>query len=425
MHRSIFSPTFLLLITLFFTACTQKGEVKTANAGLSADAIAAAVPKLLDRNEAIRNGKEWDDVQNYYSAQRKAIATNPDALEPRLKLAELFIQEARVTGEHPHYYPSALTMLEEVLARIPQDNIAALPADRKDFLFRALASKASVQLSLHDFSNALETASKAVAINPHNAQIYGALADANVELGMYTKAVEMADKMVSIRPDLRSYSRVSYLREIHGDVSGAMEALDIAVKAGFPGQESTAWARLTLGNLHKTYGDWSNAGLQYRMILAERADYPFAIAALAEVEMHQKNYAEAEKLLKKACGIIPEVSFYEKLAELYQQTGRQSEFDALVPEILNMMQEDMDKGHNMSLELAAFYTDLAPDYAKALHYCLAEYQKRPDNIDVNRRLALIYCAQKDFTRAKEHYVKAGVTHSKHPELSLLKKMLES
>ncbi len=41
----------------------------------------------------------------------------------------------------------------------------------------------------------------------------------------YDEAVKMADKMVSIRPDLRSYARVSYLREIHGDVGGTPRAM--------------------------------------------------------------------------------------------------------------------------------------------------------------------------------------------------------
>lgn len=423
----MFRSYFLLLLFFpgfLFVACDQIGNIKTAKAGLNSEEIAASIPTLLDRNEVLRNGKEWDDVQNFYGTQRQAIIADKDALEPRLKLAELFIQEARVTGEHPHYYPAALQMLEEVLNRITQADYSNLKMEQKDLLFRALAAKASVQLSLHDFSNALETATKAVAINPHNAQIYGALVDAHVELGNYDKAVEMADKMVSIRPDLRSYSRVAYLREIFGDVNGAAEALDMAIKAGMPGQEATAWARLTLGNLHRTYGDWNKAEMQYQMILAERADYPFAIAALGEVEMHKKNYAKAEELLKKAASIIPEVGFYEQLAELYKMTGRTAEYEALVPEILNMMQEDMDKGHNMSLELAYLHTDLQPDYDKALQYTLREYQKRPANIDVNRLLAKIYAGKNDVAKAKGHIAKAAVTKSKHPELLELKNIMD-
>lgn len=412
---------FALLAGLFLAACSQNSNSKIAEAGLNA--APAKLPELLDRNAAIRNGKEWDDVQNIYAAQLKALAANANDHEARLKLSEVFINEARVTGEHPHYYPAALAMVEPVVTDL--SGKAMLNPQEKDHLFRALSNKASVQLSLHDFSAALETAKKAVAINPYNAQIYGALVDANVELGDYAQAVEMADKMVSIRPDLRSYSRVSYLREIHGDVPGAIEALDMAIKAGFPGQESTAWTRLTLGNLYKTYGDWKNAEAQYLTILEERTDYPFALAALGEVELHKKNYAKAEELLKKACDIIPEVGYYETLAEVYQATGRTAEMEALIPEIEKMMAEDTEKGHNMSLEYAALYTDLKPDYAKALQYAQGEYAKRPNNIDVNRLMARIYAAQQNMAQSKEHFAKASATKSKHPELTELKKMLGS
>ena len=136
---------------------------------------------MLDRNEAIRNGKEWDNVQNIYGNSKKALLQNPNDWDARLKLAELFIQEARVTGEHPHYYPAALFILEPAIEQLSA--VANPNAKEKDFLFRALSYKASVQLSLHDFSNALLTAQKAVAINPYNAQIYGAIIQRDQKTG--------------------------------------------------------------------------------------------------------------------------------------------------------------------------------------------------------------------------------------------------
>lgn len=416
------SAHLIAFIAAFLTvaACTQNNGSKTLQASLNK---APDVAQLLDRNAAIRNGKEWDDVQNLYAAQLKALASNANDHDARLKLSEVFIHEARVTGEHPHYYPAALEIVEPVITALSEQT--DLNPQEKDHLFRALSNKASVQLSLHDFASALETAQKAVSINPYNAQIYGVLVDAHVELGNYAQAVEMADKMVGIRPDLRSYSRVSYLREIHGDVPGAIEALEMAIKAGFPGQESMAWTRLTLGNLHKTYGNWKKAEEQYRIILEERADYPFALAALGEIALEQKNYPEAEKLLKKACEIIPEVGYYETLCQLYKATGRTAEFEALIPEIEKMMAEDTEKGHNMSLEYASLYTDLKPDYSKALQYAQGEYAKRPNNIDVNRLLARIYALQQNKTQSKEHLAKASITQSKHPELAEIKKMLGS
>ena len=70
------------------------------------------------------------------------------------------------------------------------------------------------------------------SVNPYNAYVYGLLVDGNVEMGNYDTAVSYADKMVSVRPDLTSYSRVSYLREIFGDYAGSIKAMQMAVEAG-------------------------------------------------------------------------------------------------------------------------------------------------------------------------------------------------
>ena len=140
----------------------------------------------------------------------------------------------------------------------------------------------------------------ALKLNKYNAQIYGILVDANVELGNYAEAIKMADKMVSIRPDLRSYSRISYLREIHGDNNGAIEAMTMAVTAGYPGFEQSEWTRLTLGNLYETNGDLDQAALQYQTILENRENYPFAIAALANIEIKKGNFEESRAIIKRS-----------------------------------------------------------------------------------------------------------------------------
>ncbi|MCC6414269.1 MAG: hypothetical protein IT270_21640 [Saprospiraceae bacterium] len=411
MRTQLFIPILLLLLA---ASCRQEKNA-TALAGLGVSQN-SNIPTLLDRHEALRQGKEWDDVQNYYGNCRRELMADPKALEPRYKLAALFIQEARVTGEHPHYYPAALQMLNEILAAKPTD---------KDILFRALSAKAAVELSLHEFGKALVTAQEAVKINPYNAQLYGVLVDAHVELGQYKQAVDMADKMVSIRPDLRSYSRVSYVREIYGQVDGAKEMLELAAKAGIPGQEARSWALLTLGKLYQTYGEADKARSLFEGILTERPDYPFAIAALGELDLEEKKYDQAEKQLNRAVAIIPEVGFYESLAQLYRATGRNAEYQKLIPQIEMMMLEDSDKGHNMRMEQALLYTDLAPDLNKALTFAKEEYAKRPDNIDVNRLMARIYALRGEKSLALQHLEKAGVTGSKHPELKEIKKMLGS
>ncbi|NUO01698.1 MAG: tetratricopeptide repeat protein [Saprospiraceae bacterium] len=403
--------SFLLtgsLVAILMFSCKPSESDMAARLGLP------DIPKLLDRNPSIQQGKEWESVQSLYGKYRQELTQKPDALEPKLNLAQLFVNEARITGEHGHYYPGALKMVDEVLAKKPED---------KDLLFRTLAVKAGVQLSQHEFSKALVTAKEAIALNPYNAQIYGALVDAHVELGQYDEAVAMADKMVSMRPDLRSYSRVSYLREIHGDPKGAIEAMEMAVSAGYPGQEQTCWARMTLGELYEHYGDTKMAEMQYRIILEERPEYPFAIAALGNLEIEKGNDAEGEKLLKQAAGIIPEVGFYEDLASLYKKRGDMAAFETTKKMVLEMLADDVAHGHNMNLEYANVYSNLLGDPDKALEYAKNEYERRPDNIDVNRVLAALYHKKNDTVKATEHLKKAARTNGAHPELLELKQEL--
>ena len=375
-----------------------------------------SVPELIDRSEKIQLGKEWDVVQNAYMNKKNAIAKNPEDHTSRLELAQLYIKEARVTGEHGHYYPAALEMVDAVLASEDID---------KDMRFIALLTKSGVQLSLHEFADAKVTGEAAIKLNSHNAQVYGVLVDANVELGDYKKAILLADKMVTLKPDIRSYSRVAYLREIHGDVEGAKAAMKMAVEAGYPGNEETAWAMLTLGELYSSYGDDDSAKNIYEQIIKMRKDYPFAVAALADLEKENGKLKDAEQGLNEAVTIIPEVGFYTSLAGIYKEQGRQNEFENIMKEIFLMLEDDVASGHNMNLEYADIYLNLLDNPEEALTYLNIEYAKRPLNIDVNRMMAKVYLSMNEIDQTKTYATAASITNSIHPELVRINSQLDA
>ena len=404
MLKSLYSrPLLLLLSTLIAaTACDS-------SAGPQSDS-AIDVPELLDRSEAIRNGSEWDRVQNLYVEARENLREDALDVDAYTQLARVYILEARVTGEHGHYYPAALDVLERA---------AALPGLSPDQQYQVLTMLASVQLSQHDFADALQTSQRAIKLNPYAAVGYGALVDSYVELGDYERAVSAADKMVQVKPDLRSYARVSYLREIHGEVDASLEAMRLALDAGVPGTEETAWVRLTLGDILRTYGRLDEAEDQYELALEERPGYPFATAALADLAAERGELDRAEELLDEAIAAIPEVGFYEQLAHVYRGTGRDAEADDIVAEVLAMLADDVEHGHNMNLEYADAHVNLTGDYDAALEFALREYDKRPDNIDVNRVLAGIYYLRGEYEDAADHLERASVTDSRHPELQLI------
>ena len=89
--------------------------------------------------------------------------------------------------------------------------------------------------------------------------------------------------MVDLRPDLASYSRVSYLRELHGDLPGAIEAMELAVEAGGPSVENTEYVRVQLGHLHLARGDLAAAEAAFHAALDRLPDYVHATAGLARV----------------------------------------------------------------------------------------------------------------------------------------------
>jgi tetratricopeptide (TPR) repeat protein len=375
----------------------------------------AAIPALQQRQGPISTTSEWRNTKAAIEGLQSKIRQKPGDLQSKLLLALAYMQEARITGKHPYYYPAALQLIDDILDREPDNPV---------LLFEATVAKASVQLSLHQFGEALQTGQKAVRINPRSAAVYGVLCDANVELGHYRQAIQMADQMAALRPDLKSYSRVSYLREIYGDMPGAIDAMAQAAAAGFPGLEQTAWTRVTLGHLYEKAGDLKQADKHYRRALAEYPDYAFALAGLGRLAALNHQPRESLRFFTAAARILPEFSFQEELVRLYQQQGQHKRAAQTMNEMLAGMEEDQEAGHVVDLELAKIYLELAHDPQKAYQYARREYKRRPLNIDVCRTLAHIYYEKRDYAAAAAYMHQASRTNSQDPTLLCLNGLIQ-
>lgn len=393
-----------IMMTILYS-CSEKTPEETAGFTLS---------ELLERDKELAYD-EFLQLQTKFTNLKNQYFQDTTNFESLLKISEIYIYEARVSGEHPYYYTAALTTLEKLLS-----NEKILSEDQ---LFTSLFYKATVQLSQHNFTDALVTGKKALAINDVNSGIYGVLVDANIEIGNYDEAVKMCDKMLTIRPDLRSYSRTSYLREIYGDLPGSKKAMMMAIEAGAPYSEYKCWSMITLGNIYEGQGLIDSAQVCYKAALLERDKYPFAIAGEARVEAKKGNFKEAEKLYKQAIKIVPEIGFNISLARLKQQEGKTKEVTKMMTEIEAMFEEDIASGHNMSLEYGNFILEFKKDYKEALKYGKMELKNRPDNIDVNKLMAFSYYGLGDTKNAKTHLKKALATSKKDAELLCLEGLL--
>ena len=364
---------------------------------------------LLQRNGSLAQMPEWEVNKLNATKLLNAINANPKDLKSQISLANLFIMEARTTGNYTYYDKAAMKNIDNVL-KIDAQN------------FEALTLKSLLYLSQHHFADGLAMATKAQNINPYNAFVYGILVDGNVEMGNYDSAVANAEKMMSIRPDLRSYARASYLREIYGDYPGAIEAMKLAVDAGVAGEESTEWCRVQLGHLYENSGDNKNAEMNYTIALDNRKNYAYALAGLARIALSNKNYDKAINYYKQADSLVNDFSFKEELVDVYQLTGQKDKAAAISKTVIDEMNKnassaasDENIGHYADRELAYAYLKIN-EVDKALDHALAEYNRRPKNIDANETLAWVYYQKGAYAKAIPYMKVALKTNSKNPVL---------
>ncbi len=387
----------MLLLLTIVAACNNEDQ---GDAAVNEDPM--AIPTLFQRKGELATATEWPKTMSKVDELKARIAKDPSDVKARLQIATIYMSEARITGEHPYYYPAVLKILDGVLSIDPAN-------------FEATTFKASVKMSQHQFAEARELAERARQINPDNAYVYGVLVDANVELGNYEEAVAMSDKMQALKPSLEAYSRASYLREIYGNYDSSIDAMQLAVEAGLPGSEPHCWSKNTLAHLYVLTGQLDKAEREYDEILAIRPSYAFAMGGKAKVQEMRKQYDQALVTLDKASEVMPEFSFHEQMADIYALQGDQDKAAKKYAEVVTMLDEDAESGHAVDLEMAKLYTK-AGQLDSAAHYAQKEYARRPKNIDVNQTLATIAFQNNDLKKAQEYIQVAMRTGSKNPEM---------
>jgi tetratricopeptide (TPR) repeat protein len=275
---------------------------------------------------------------------------NDDTSLAQLGLA--YLQKARETSD-PTFYTQAETVLRKALAINPRS-------------FDATAAIGSLELSRHQFREALDWGRKAQSLAPQKAYAYGVIGDAQIELGDYDQAVATFQQMINLRPDLSSYARVSYARELYGDVEGAIQAMRQAAEAGGPAPENAGWTHVQLGNLYFNSGRLAEAEHEYNTALAVYPGYFHAQAGLAAVRAAQGRPGEAVALYKAAVAVVPLPQYVQALGDLYAATGdaknAQAQYD-LVSYIFHVFEVN---GVDVSMEKAAFLADQNQDAAEAV-----------------------------------------------------------
>jgi tetratricopeptide (TPR) repeat protein len=334
-HRPLLALFVVLLVAGAFLAgnAIRSGSESLTGSGVSSGTLPAAT------------------TADQIASLQARLTANGDDLDAATTLATLYLQQARETGD-PNWYGKAETLLNGILEREPEH-------------VEALAGHGALALARHDFAAALDWANQARAIEADALAVYPVLIDAYVELGRYDEAIAAADEFINLRPNLASYTRVAYLRELHGDPEGAAEALLLALDT-VPGRtEPGGWTRVQLGNLYLNAGNLDAAEREYQRTLALLPDYAPATAGLGRVAAARGDYPLAIELLGDAAERVPLPEYVIALGDVYAVTGNQqaaSEQYALVQVMTQLLTAN---GVNTDLELALFAAD-HPEYANGL-----------------------------------------------------------
>jgi hypothetical protein len=119
-------------------------------------------------------------------------------------LAKEYLQEGRVSGNFSYYNEACLELINHVLTIEPKN-------------LDALCLKGTVLLSQHRFEECKQLMEGVASENSYNAYVFGLLTDAHLELGNYSDAILMADKMVGLGLILDLFENFLF-KKLHGDL---------------------------------------------------------------------------------------------------------------------------------------------------------------------------------------------------------------
>lgn len=320
-------------------------------------------------------------------AAQRLIEQKPSDPKGYNLLCAAYMKKARETGDFGFNSTAETALNRSLEAATGEDN------------YDAIKLKAMLLLAYHRFDEALETARRAQEIQPDDPQNYGVMTDAFVELGNYNEAFQSAQTMMNLRPGTPSYTRVSYLRELQGDVKGAIESMQAAAEATAD-PETAAWCHVHLGDELMNTGNLAAADHEFDIALYHFPDYHLALAGKARARLATGDSTAAVEFYKQAQQRVPLPETAIALGDIYTKLGQPDEAKKQYDLLEFIERTSAPAGSTYSRLLALFYADHDVKLDEALTIAQRERAARSDIYTCD---ALAWCLYKkgDFAEAKK------------------------
>jgi tetratricopeptide (TPR) repeat protein len=223
---------------------------------------------------------------------------------------------AFVTKARESFDPGFYKLAEQCAGSIEKRN----PKSQEAMLLRA-----HVLQNLHRFKES-ETLARRLVQQRGLSFDYGLLGDALMEQGKLKDAVEAYQRMMNLKPDLRAYARAAHMRWLKGDLTGAIEAMQLAVGAASPDDaESAAWVNTRLAMYLFQVGKFNEAEQRCAFALSLQSNYAPTLLLKGKMLLAQNRFREAVDALQNAAQLNPLPEYQWTLAEALRAGDRGNE----------------------------------------------------------------------------------------------------
>ncbi len=282
-------------------------------------------------------------TDEHISMYETLVKVQPEVLHYQNLLAGAYIQKVRESMDYSY------------LERASQIVNSVIGADVKNY--EAARLRTEIALERHDFKTAADYSRKLIEWSANDSWNWGTLGDALTELGDYDNAADAYQKMVTLRPDLSSYNRAAYFRFLYGDVESAVKIMKMAISAGSPMAENTAWCEVELGKIYLKTGQVREAADAFQAALRRFPNYHPALAGVAQTAAAQSDWKTAISYMQRARAATPLPDYSAALYDYYTAAGdikeafQQKEIIQVIDQIGQAAQEKANRN------IALIYAD--------------------------------------------------------------------